>query len=54
MYVGEHRCSPLPSDWMDLVVRVMLQPGVTKMKEPLVHKDTNPGLEITTFIPVRI
>ena len=52
-YVGEHRCNPLTSDWMDLVVRVMLQPGVTQRKEVLVPKDSNPGLEITTFVTVR-
>lgn len=34
--VGEQRCNPLPSDWMDLVVRVMPQPGVTQRKELVV------------------
>jgi len=33
-----------------LVVRIMLQPGVTQRKELLVTTDSIPGLEITTFI----
>jgi len=38
---------------MDLVIRVVLQPGVTERKELLVPKDSSPGLEITTFISLR-
>jgi len=39
---------------MDLVVRVMLQLAVTQRKELLIlKKDSNPGLEITTFISLR-